>query len=294
MKLDRAAKLAACVVLFPLALHAQAEPSPALAVCSSAYENAQEERSRGHLEAARIQLASCVQADCPEFMQADCSKWLGEIDAAMPSLVFAVRDHGEDLRDVSVTMDGKPLLNRLDGAAVIVDPGMHAFAFHLRSRSTPIVKNLLVLEGEKNRILVIELSEVLPPKVVHRAPEPEPKREPFSLPTFPEVLPYGLLGVGVLGIAGFSLFGLQGNTREAELEHTCAPNCSDSSLREVRDKWLLADISLGVGLVSLGAGTYLLLSRPAQEKRQSAEHRRLTFDVQVARSGAFSSIKTAF
>jgi hypothetical protein len=47
-------------------------------------------------------------------------------------------------------MDGKPLVGRLDGTAVAVDPGQHAFTFEVSGQPS-VTKGFVLKEGEKLR-----------------------------------------------------------------------------------------------------------------------------------------------
>jgi hypothetical protein len=81
----------------------------------------------------------------------DCAQRLGELDAVMPTVLFEVRDEGDrDLSSVKVTMDGQPLLDRLEGTAVRVDTGPHKFQFQADGYR-PESRDLVLNEGEKNR-----------------------------------------------------------------------------------------------------------------------------------------------
>jgi hypothetical protein len=48
----------------------------------------------------------------------------------------------------------------------------------------------------------------------------------------------------------------------SDLEDGCAPNCSESSVDDLRQRALLADISWGVSVVSLAGATAFFLLRP--------------------------------
>ena len=63
-------------------------------------------------------------------MRDDCAQRLDEIDRVQPTIVFEVHDgSGKDLSAVRVLLDGRPWLDRVDGAAVPLDPGAHTFTF---------------------------------------------------------------------------------------------------------------------------------------------------------------------
>jgi hypothetical protein len=79
-------------------------------------------------------------------------------------------------------------------------------------------------------------------------------------------------GVGVVGIGAFAYLGL---TAKGDLDHlrqTCAPFCSSSDLDSARHEALGADIALGVGVVSLAAAAYVLLTRPSAPASTSTAH----------------------
>jgi hypothetical protein len=80
---------------------------------------------------------------------------MAQIDADMPTVTVVVKDgDNHDLRDVRVIMDGKPLLDRLDGSSISVDPGEH----HLLLRAVgfrPIETAFAARPGQhKLRVLV--------------------------------------------------------------------------------------------------------------------------------------------
>jgi len=79
------------------------------------------------------------------------------------------------------------------------------------------------------------------------------------------LVPYALAGVGILGLAGFTTFAILGNSQAGDLERTCAPNCQPGQVDSVKTKYHLADVSLGVGLVSVGVATYLWVRTHGRE-----------------------------
>ena len=84
--------------------------------CLAAYERSQELRLDGKFEASREQLSQCVDEGCPGLVRKDCSQWLGELDAAMPTIIFNARDaEGKDLVSARVRVDGNVMLEKLDG-----------------------------------------------------------------------------------------------------------------------------------------------------------------------------------
>jgi hypothetical protein len=276
--------------------------------CAHAYESAQEHRAEGRLKAAQQRLLACAQASCPAFIRSDCSRWLAEVQAAQPTVVFVVRRGGRDLVDVAVTCDGERLAGGLGGRAVPLDPGKHTC--RIEAPASPAASmDLLVVEGQKSRVVQIDLPpgpgiepparrniELLPPPPPPRAyaagrgrdavaaeaaaspsggaaPSPvagaaravpaPPARALASLPPVPRaesdrgarlpIVPLVLAGAGTVGVAGFIALGASGLSAEHGLQARCAPHCSAAEVSSVRARYLLADVSLAVGLASVAA-----------------------------------------
>jgi len=126
---------------------------------------------------------------------------------------------------------------------------------------------VVVLEGQKNRLVQVVFPppapKPLPPApIAQTAPEVAVELEP-TVEKKP-ILPWVLGGVGVLGVSTFVGLGLSGLRAEEDLEDTCAPECAPSEVQSVRNKYVLADVGLAVGLASLGAAAYLLFWRGAE------------------------------
>ena len=104
--------------------------------CVNANADAQALRQDNKLTAAREQLALCVDPACPAIVREDCAKRLDDLERAQPTIVFDVKDSsGSDMSAVTVTVDGKPLAERLVGTALKVDPGEHVFLFTVVGRA---------------------------------------------------------------------------------------------------------------------------------------------------------------
>jgi hypothetical protein len=227
--------------------------------CISAHADAQVLRGAKRLIESQEKLLACAVAECPAIIRADCGRWLDEVKAVLPTLVLAaVDEHGRDLADVAVTIDGKPLSARLDGSGQPVDPGEHRLRFTTKSGD---VREVFVVarEGEKGRRVVAEFGAA--PAEPSEAAAAEPG-SPIPLAT------YVLGGVGVVALGSFTFFGLSGRSTESDLEE-CAPNCRRDDVDTMRREYLIADISLGVGVLSLGAATYFFLTNPAREPGRS-------------------------
>src|ERR1017187_9738326 len=225
--------------------------------CAQAYEKAQEERTAGRLSAAIEHLKSCIDSTCPKFIREDCLRWMDQTENALPTVVFSVREDGKDLTNVEILCDGTLLTGTLDGKALPVDPGLHNFTFNVPGLALE-GRLLLIREGERHRIINVDFG-TSPESSSSPSPSSSVKTVSPAPPARTGALAYGLVGVGALGVAGFTVFGLLGHSRQGELERTCSPNCQSGQIDGVRTQYLLADTCLGVGLVSLGFATYLFV-----------------------------------
>jgi hypothetical protein len=235
--------------------------------CAESYEAAQERRAAGDLQSALEQLKLCVREECRDFMRADCSTWMGQVEAAMPTVVFAARRDGRDLSQVKVLRDGEVMTEVLDGAPISLNPGRYSFRFEA-SGSPPENLDLVIRAGEKNRIVRIDFSPSrpagAPPQASAQPGQPPPEHPSADGGT--NALPIVLGAVGVAGVAGFATFAVVGREQESDLQATCAPHCTDAQVAPVRTKYLVADVSLGVGILGLAASTYFFLQEPPAEE----------------------------
>jgi hypothetical protein len=94
--------------------------------------------------------------------------------------VFAAKDTaGHDLSDVRVTMDGTPLLQKLDGSAIPVDPGVHHFVFEAKGyRVSSTNVTAVIREGVKERPVQTVFELLPPPESALASPAKTPKEAP--------------------------------------------------------------------------------------------------------------------
>ncbi len=213
--------------------------------CLSAYEQAQRLRLAGQLKAAREQLITCGGDACPADIRRDCAQWLAETEAAIPSVIIAGKaEGGADAVEVRVSIDGTQVAERLDGKAIVIDPGQHRFHFELQGH-LPVDQEILVHEREQGRVIQVQFMRPAAPSKPPRASS----------------IPYVIGGVGIAGLAAFSYFALRGRGKQGDLDDSgCKPNCAYDDLDSIKRDYLIANISLGIGLASLGTATVLFLS----------------------------------
>jgi hypothetical protein len=253
--------------------------------CLAASDSGQKERDAGHLIEAEKQFLQCSRDVCPRVVRNDCEKWASDVQERTPTLVFAARDSkGADLAEVGVEVDGAAVASKLDGRPIPTNPGEHHLRFTYAG-SAPLEQTVVVREREKGRTIAIEFG-ALP-----GTGDEEPAGQPATKATIP-VATWVLGGAGVLALGSFAYFGISGASDASSLRSSCAPNCADSAVSDVRRKLLLADVSLGVGVVSLAVAGYLLLT--AGHHEEPAHAARLQLDVVPAARGQVAVLRGSF
>jgi hypothetical protein len=127
---------------------------------------------------------------------------------------------------------------------------------------------VVVTEGERGREIDCELTSLAPAPTPFvddgRRSTPAPFLLPVPAPKTPQstTLPWEvwpLAGLSAAGFVGFAALGLSGTSEQNELKLTCAPKCTQSEVDPVRTKFTLADVSLVIGALALGATVLVLI-----------------------------------
>jgi hypothetical protein len=239
------------------------------AACVDASERALSLRKDGKFRDALRQLAACTDASCPQEVREDCAHRVENLAAALPTLVLGSTDEaGNDLRAVKVTMDGAPLVDTLDGRAVEVDPGPHAFRFESEGRLS-VEKQLVLREGEKDRREVVVLPSLHPqaqaPSASAPAPEPPPPPRP-SWWTPQRTLGVVTGGVGIVGLALGATFGaLAASDQSMENSNCSAASCpnrpqAQADYRTGNDNATASTVAFVAGGALAAAGIVVVLT----------------------------------
>jgi len=266
--------------------------------CASAAEQVQKLRADKKLRAAKEKAIACSRDVCPSFVRNDCLKWLGEVDGALPTVIVRVRDpQNKDIINVKVTVDGEPFAGMLDGTAHAVDPGPHTFRYEAAGME-PVEEQVLVSQGEKDRVLKVVLTPAGAPK--DPTPKPPPVVDAPPPPTSgeaatgakPSALPWVIGGVGVAGLLVFGIFETMGQVDYANMKSGCGltpQKCAPGDVDAARAKLGVAIAGLAVGAIGIGTAVTMLLLRPSPAKTV-AQH----VEVAPVAGGFYGAIKTTF
>jgi hypothetical protein len=246
--------LLSLAVPFLLATHARAQDSARKEACVAKHAESQKLKKAGKLSEAKERLLECASEACPAPIRAECGQWAQEVEANMPSVLIEVRGEGGELRsDVEVWIDGTRRAESLTGMSLAIDPGEHTI--EARTRGERQSKRVLVNLGAKAQSVVFTLEKGKPSRAQETRVPPKKSAASSGPPVASYV--FGSLGIVALGVGGY--FGYTAKTRADELED-CRPRCDRDEADAMRDKALVADISLGVGVIALGVASVLWLS----------------------------------
>lgn len=264
-------------------------------VCQHAYRSASELEKEGQLIEARDQLEICAQSSCGRFLEHKCTLGLDRLESDTPTVIPVVLDaDGEPVADVRVTMDGELLTDEVNGLALAIDPGVHQFTVAV-GEDTKVARRLVISEGRRNRKIVFRLQaagarpeERPAPRRRHQRPAPAAAMSMVAGPPVrahraSAVPGYLLASAGVLGVGGWGLLSWWGR-KDNELLARCSPDCAQSDVDHIHTLYLAADVSLGVGVTALVAGTWMIWR----------SHSTYTLEVSPTGSGAVAGLSGEF
>lgn len=232
--------------------------------CVQAAETAQEQRTAGRLREARASLKACAREACPPLVHRDCTEWLAEVDAAIPSIVIRVAGpDGDDRTDVGIDLDGRRIADKLEGRAFEVDPGPHVLTARLPDGQS-LRRDLVVHTAEKNRIVTLQIEGAAPSRVT--PPSLDLARDGSA---GPGIAAWASGGVALVATATFAYFGAAGSAEVRDMREECAGHCPASRVDAAYQQLLVADIALGTALVSAGVATYLFVTAPHRSTASS-------------------------
>ena len=180
-----------------------------------------------------------------------------------------------DRPELSITRDGIVLGRAAWGTRIPVDPGMHVIEASAPGKAKRRVEVRVGPDGDAQTATVAPLEDAAPPPPV--VPPPPTTAMPPPPPR-PEAPPpaHGLssrriwaltsAGVGVLGVAAGTYFGVRAITLHNDPGATCTATPCGSTPVSLNNQAKFAadasDVTFAVGLVGLGLGAFLWLGDP--------------------------------
>jgi hypothetical protein len=228
--------------------------------CIAASTDGQTLRDQGSLRAARERLLVCARDVCPGIVRSHCAKWLAEVEARTPSLVVRAQDAtGADRPDAVLNVDGAPA--KLDGHALALDPGEHTLTVTIDQ--TTKRQKLLLVEGERSRVVVVRMEPPAAP-LVHEERPPAPRETTRGVPLGAWIL--GGAGVAMLGGALAFTFVAKGD--KDTLDATCSPHCTQAATQPGRTHQAVSDVLYVAGGVAVAGAMVWAFVWPSRSESE--------------------------
>lgn len=198
-------------------------------------------------------------------ISAEIAKARTELETKIPKLVIE-RGRGADA--IKVELDNVVLGDTQIGAEIAVDPGKHVVV-GIVGGGRKFRKQVSVEAGKTERV-VLDVPEDLASE--------EPTSSPTATTTEPaerdskkkkggggDAAPFILGGVGLASLIGAGIFYKLRNDAEQELDSGCINKTCPDTLEDTQSRGqtyaALSGVMLGIGIVGIGAGTLLFVSR---------------------------------
>jgi hypothetical protein len=252
--------LGLAVLLAGADARADGSAPPSKAACVAAFEQGQELERAGRLVEASEQFVTCSAEACPTAVRSDCLASRASLEKSLPSIVLGARDgKGNDLVDVDVLLDGHAFAKKLDGRPLVVDPGPHTLRFEAQGVA-PVERQVVIRVGEKNRVFTVDLAPgpgAAPPGTTTKEAPAAPSGSNGR-----RIGAYVVGGLGLVSLGAFAYLGLSGKQELSDLRDTCGKThgCAEADVNATKTRLIAADVSLGVGILALGAATWLFVT----------------------------------
>lgn len=294
------------VFVFFVAGTARAQDA-AIAACIAANDRGLDLRHRGQLLEARRAFAECASAACGAEVDEACEKQIAEIGELLPTVVFVPKNGaGEDVARVRLYVDGTPYAERLDGSAVVVDPGEHEFRFETAGQP-PVTKRFVLREHEQNRREEILIG---PPARPPPAPKPNVAAAPsvivfnqgpgprqldstgsFQRTTGTLLLAVALPVALVVGLTYGGLAASKWSSAQDDCKTSCgAGSTAQKELSDARSAATGADIAVSLAGVALVGGIVLRVTAPSRRPIRSSTSGIRVLPVVSDRSGGLAAV----
>jgi hypothetical protein len=234
--------------------------------CAEAYTQAQVARKESRLKEAKDKLTLCANASCPAALRKDCTPWLAEVEADLPTVtVKPVDETGRVVDGARISVDGTSVTRDGDVATLRLDPGEHVVRIEADGKKAAEQK-ITVAKGAPRRELTLKLDAE---GRVATEPTSPPKAEGASRPVPALVWVFG--GIGVAGVATFAVLGSIGKGKKGDLDtRMCKPHCDPGTVSAIKTDYNAADVALAVGGVAMAAGLVVFLTRPEAKPEETS------------------------
>jgi hypothetical protein len=179
-----------------------------------------------------------------------------------PKLAFVTVTVAHAPPDAALKVGGRPVASAEWAGPIVVPAGTVDVVLSDAAGKELARQTVSAAEGQKSPVAL----DAQPPPPVEAKPEPEPPPPPvITPPPGPNLRPYAYVagGVGVAGLAMFTILGLMDNSTYSDLKSACSGNvCPPGKQSEIdsgRTQQTLANVGLVVGALGIAGGATLFV-----------------------------------
>ncbi|HEY3818040.1 MAG TPA: hypothetical protein VGL81_12760 [Polyangiaceae bacterium] len=262
--MERSSRIAVALAAAVTAFAPAARGADPKIECIAAADQGQSQRDEGHYLRARDSFAVCLRDVCPKVVAKSCTRWMRELEDAMPTVALGAKDDkGQDFTAAHVTLDGAPLTEVLDGQPVAVDPGPHVLRFE-RAGSDPAEEHVVVRAGEKNRVVSVTL-HAAGAAASGPAAAPASEASPRGATTTKKVVTLSMLVLGAAGIGTGAVLLVQAGKQSSSAASlrtgiptfACTDDPASSNCQQLSDAVDAQHRDAAIGTTALIAGGVL-------------------------------------
>jgi hypothetical protein len=238
--------------------------------CNAASERAGALQAQRHFLDARQALVTCAAATCPDVIRSSCLSRLDEVNRALPSIVFDIKDNkGRDVATAQLKVDGIPQAN--PAAAITLDPGDHEFRFEEPGQE-PVVRHFVLRESEQNRRepIVMGTEPSPPPAVLTPPTNTDATTAPQSSWTSQKTIGLVVGSAGIVVLVVGSIFGglaisSWGSANSACPSHSGCSAPATSDRQNALTYGTVSTVGFVAGAVLVAGGLTLFLTAPTSQ-----------------------------
>lgn len=171
--------------------------------------------------------------------------------------------------ELTVSIDGRELNRAAWGTKIPLDPGEHRVTVTSPGKRTWSVLVTIGPEADQQKLEIPVLGNARPDDTSMSTHDPNGDSRLATRKAESSTAGYWVLGAGVLVVGAGSYFGLRAMADWDERNEHCPNGRCDARAVELADDTkrnaTIANVSVGLGLVGVGVGTYLILAAPAEE-----------------------------
>ncbi len=213
------------------------------------------------------------------------------LEPRVPRLTISVAADAE-AEGLSVTRDGTALLKPVWGVPIAVDPGTHVVvatapgrvkwetSVELPEKATKTV-TIPALQADPNAGTAAASGDTgastAPSGAAATPADSGAGGEKPGVNQGKRIASYAAFGLGAVGIGVGAFFGIDAMSKKSESDDNCTPGCNQTGVdlsHDARTAARISTVGFGVGLVSVGVGTWLLLTSGAPAETARAPRRR--------------------